>query len=46
MPTDADKQTTTKTFDVAGRVIQVTDANGRSEYFGYDAVGNKVKYVN
>ena len=39
-------QVTTKTFDVAGRTTQVTDANGKSEYFVYDAVGNKIKYVN
>ncbi len=39
-------QSTTKTLDVAGRVVQVMDADGRSEYFGYDAVGNKTRYVN
>ncbi len=39
-------QTTTQTRDTAGRVVQVTDADLRSEYFGYDALGNKTSFVN
>ena len=45
-PNQSLNQVTTKTFDVAGRVVQVNDANNRNEYFVYDAVGNKTRYVN
>jgi len=39
-------QTSATSRDVAGRVTSVMDALGRSEYFGYDAVGNKTSYTN
>jgi YD repeat-containing protein len=42
----ASRQTTTQTFDVAGRVIQITDADGKNEFLAYDAVGNKIRFVN
>ena len=45
-PNQTANQTVTQLFDVGGRVTQVTDANGKSEYFVYDTVGNKISYVN
>jgi YD repeat-containing protein len=42
----AKDQHTTRTYDAVGRLTQVTDALGFSEYYGYDAVGNKTKFVN
>ena len=45
-PNQTANQTSTQTFDAGGRITQATDANGRSEYFSYDAVGNKIRYVN
>src|SRR6185295_1686500 len=50
-PHQSSNQTTTQKFDVAGRVTQVTygaltDPNSKSEYFVYDAIGNKIQYVN
>ena len=39
-------QSTRTVYDRAGRAIQVIDALGRSEYFGYDAVGNKTSFTN
>lgn len=45
-PNQTNNQTTTQSFDAGGRVVQVTDALGKSEYLVYDAVGNKIKYVN
>ena len=33
-------------YDGANRLIQVTDAEGHSEYYGYDAIGNKTAFTN
>ena len=45
-PNPSSNQITTSTFDAAGRTTQIKDADNKSEYFVYDAVGNKIKYVN
>ena len=45
-PEQADNQTTRRILDAAGRVVQVENALTRSEYFGYDALGNKTSYTN
>lgn len=39
-------QSTRTQYDAAGRVASILDADGRTEYFGYDAVGNKTSYTN
>lgn len=45
--TDANDQTTTTTYDAAGRVHQVHDASGLYyEEYSYDALGNKLSYRN
>lgn len=39
-------QETITRYDAAGRVVSVRDADHKTEYFGYDAVGNKTSYTN
>ncbi len=41
----ANDQNTTSFYDAAGRVTRETDALGRSEYFGYDEVGNRTSFT-
>lgn len=44
--TGANVRITTTTYDGAGRVSTVTDAAGKSEFYGYDALGNRTSYTN
>lgn len=39
-------QETITRYDAAGRVASIRDADQKTEYFGYDAVGNRTSYTN
>jgi large repetitive protein len=41
----ANDQNTTSLYDAGGRLIRVTDALGKSEYYGYDEVGNQTSFT-
>lgn len=47
VPTDASvDQPTITEYDVAGRVVKVTDALGAFEIYDYDAMGNRTGFIN
>jgi YD repeat-containing protein len=44
-PNTAKDQHTLYVYDNAGRVKQITDAAGKVEHYGYDALGNKTSFT-
>jgi YD repeat-containing protein len=41
----ANDQSTTSLYDAAGRLSRLTDALGKTEYYGYDEVGNRTSFT-